>query len=252
MEFLKFKKIPRLSRDCILTEKLDGSNAQVVIMSYGGLFENKTNSDDFLTPERVEGIKAEIERFIDKHCLSDLEEIKKSHLYENMTNQLFIFAGSRKRWLSVDNGKGCDNHGFARWVKENTEELLELGEGRFYGEFYGKGINRNYGLDHKRFALFNVGKWHKNGEEPRLISINSQTKEEKYTIPAPKCCETVPILYEGMFNTITIDTILFKLKRHGSYAVPRFMKPEGICILHKASNHLYKKTVENDANPKSV
>jgi hypothetical protein len=31
MDFVKFQKIPRLNRECIVTEKIDGTNAQVWI-----------------------------------------------------------------------------------------------------------------------------------------------------------------------------------------------------------------------------
>ena len=227
MEFIKFNKIPRLSRDCTISEKLDGTSSQIVIV----------NKDTLMVDYEENRRYFEEENFIKQHSL-----------YE--TENLFIFAGSRNRWLSVDNGKNCDNHGFARWVKENAEELLKLGEGRFFGEYFGKGINRNYGLDEKRFALFNVRKWCNWNEEPKLISINQKTKEEKYQPKAPKCCSTVPILYEGMFDTQKIEEVLQDLKEHGSYAVPNYMNPEGIIINHQASGQLFKKTIENDTKPK--
>jgi len=34
-EFKKFSKIPRLSRDCIITEKIDGTNAQIMVTEDG-------------------------------------------------------------------------------------------------------------------------------------------------------------------------------------------------------------------------
>jgi len=239
MEFQKFNKIPRLSRDIVISEKIDGTNGQIVIMRRQDL-----HNSFFTEWNQGVGTDEAMKEFIDKYCLY------KTLAMTDENDILYMFAGSRTRWLSVDSGKNCDNHGFARWVKENAEELLKLGKGRHFGEFYGKGINRNYGLDEKRLALFNVKKWHQHNKEKRLISINSKTKEEKYTSPAPKCCKVVPILYEGMFNTITIDTILMRLKMEGSKAVPGFMNAEGICIYHTASGHLYKKTILNDEKPK--
>jgi hypothetical protein len=40
MEFKEFQKIPRLRRDCVITEKLDGTNAQICIVPvlYTGIF----------------------------------------------------------------------------------------------------------------------------------------------------------------------------------------------------------------------
>lgn len=200
MEFQEFKKIPRLSRDCVITEKIDGTNAQIYIVQ----------KENIITD--LSGIYA---------GYGDLK------LWEN--KEFMMFSGSRKRWL--DCSSDGDNFGFAKWVQVNAEELLKLGEGRHYGEWYGKGIQRGYGLNEKRFALFNVHKW----GDPEV---------------RPKCCGLVPVLYEGMFNTISIDTILLRLKMEGSSAVPGFDKPEGIVIYHKASGQLFKKTIEKDEKPK--
>ena len=98
----------------------------------------------------------------------------------------------------------------------------------------GLGIQRNYGLKEKRFSLFNIGKWADD------------------TI-RPKCCHVVPTLGTAtVFNSTYVDTILRILEANGSFAAPGFMKPEGIVIYHKASGHLFKKTLEKDEEPKSV
>jgi hypothetical protein len=36
LEFVKFDKLARISRDCTITEKLDGTNAQIHIRYAGG------------------------------------------------------------------------------------------------------------------------------------------------------------------------------------------------------------------------
>lgn len=222
MEFQKFNKIPRLNRNCTITEKIDGSNAQVFIY----------NSEEPLFPDTpIENIVTK--SFIDTYSLFEKDGV-------------YIFAGSRTRWLTTE--KNGDNHGFAKWVQDNAEELLKLSEGRHYGEWYGKGINRNYGLDHHKFALFNVSKWHKN--EPRLISIDPKTKEEKYTKECPKCCDVVPIIAKGLFTTDLIESSIQCLKDNGSFAKIGFMKPEGIIVFHEASGKLFKVTCENDEKPK--
>ena len=227
MEFVKFNKIPRLNRECTISEKIDGSNVQVFIYNkeYDFLFPN-TDISNIVTND-----------FISQYALAEKDE-------------LLIFAGSRTRWLTTE--KNGDNHGFAKWVKENAEELFKLGEGRTYGEWYGKNVNRNYGLTENKFALFNVGKWHKYGDEKRLISIDPETNEEKYTEEAPKCCGVVPILYEGKFSTEKVQEVLNNLKLNGSVIVPKFMKPEGIIIFHEASGKLFKVTCENDEKPKGI
>ena len=210
MDFQKFDKIPRLSRDIVITEKIDGTNAQIYICS-----------PDELRSNHGEDNKKTL-KFLEQYCLH-------SHIHQGDDKTLYIFAGSRKKWLDTSS-KG-DNFGFAKWVEANGKDLIKLGEGRHYGEWYGLGIQRNYGLDEKRFALFNVAKWSDN--EVR-----------------PKCCEVVPTLYRGEFNTIDIKAVLADLKMDGSSIAPSFMNPEGIIIYHTASGRLFKKTILNDEKPK--
>lgn len=176
-DFEPFPKIARLSREVIVTEKIDGTNAQVWI------------SDDGAT----------------------------------------IRAGSRSRWIEP----GDDNFGFARFVHENRDALLKLGPGRHFGEWWGSGIQRGYGLPkgEKRFSLFNVSRW---GEE------------------RPACCHVVPVLYRGEFSQEAIDICLRGLAIAGSMAAPGFVKPEGVIVFHVAANIGFKKTIERDSEPKSV
>lgn len=175
MDFVKFPSIARLSRDIVVTEKLDGTNAQVTI----------TEDGQFLT-------------------------------------------GSRNRWITPED----DNYGFARWAQQHKDELIEeLGVGSHFGEWWGQGIQVKYGLDEKRWSLFNVGRW------------NEENK--------PSCCHVVPVIYEGEFCTNKINDILLELQLNGSKAAPGFMKPEGIVIYHKHSNTLFKKTILNDEKGKS-
>lgn len=175
-DFIPFPKIPRLKRGCIITEKLDGTNAQIVI-------------DD----------------------------------------QNNVRAGSRNRWITPD----ADNFGFAGWVERNKEELLKLGPGQHFGEWWGNGIQRTYGMKEKRFSLFNTGRW----SDPAI---------------RPACCDVVPLLYVGQFATDTVDTVLRALIRDGSQAAPGFMRPEGIIVFMTASSHLYKVLAENDDQPKGL
>ena len=55
---------------------------------------------------------------------------------------------------------------------------------------------------------------------------------------------------KGIFDTNLINNRIEEIKFNGSYAVPGFMRPEGIIIFHSASGYLFKKTVENDEKPK--
>ena len=183
-EFVGFNKIARLSRKCVITEKIDGTNAQIFIGDDG----------EFL-------------------------------------------VGSRTRWITPEN----DNHGFAKWAMEHKEELLLLGPGRHFGEWWGSGIQRGYGLPNgeKRFSLFNTNRWGKDRDI------------EKYPDDCPSICHVVPILRDGIFDTDMVRDALFHLEKDGSTAAPGFMKPEGIVIYHTAANILFKKTIEKDESPKS-
>lgn len=136
-----------------------------------------------------------------------------------------IQFGSRTRWITPDD----DNFGFARWATERRDELLKLGPGMHYGEWWGAGIQRRYGLSEKRFSLFNVGRWNAGN--------------------VPACCHVVPTLGIGPMRE-TVDAALARLRAEGSVAAPGFAKPEGIVVFHTASGELFKVTLERDEAPK--
>ena len=176
MEFQTFTKIARLSREIVVTEKIDGTNGLIAI-GEDGEFQ----------------------------------------------------VGSRNQWITPEK----DNAGFARWAYEHKDELMTLGVGFHYGEWWGQGIQRGYGLKEKRFSLFNTSRW------------SDDTVR-------PACCHVVPVLYTGMFDTTKIEAVLEHLSYYGSIAAPGFMKPEGVVIFHTAGNLYFKKTIEGDESPKSL
>lgn len=159
-----------------------------------------------------------------------------------------VKAGSRTRWITPED----DNFGFAAWVKSHAEELVKLGPGRHFGEWWGRGIQRNYGLDEKRFSLFNVSRWCLHGQEPQLIPSGNPKAEPKYQDVLPPCCGLVPVLYKGLFSTWAVKDELDELAAGGSHAAPGFMKPEGVVVFHTAANVMFKATLENDGTPKSL
>ena len=138
-----------------------------------------------------------------------------------------LLFGSRNRWITPE----ADNAGFARWAQENATALREqLGFGHHFGEWWGVGIQRRYGLTEKRFSLFNTGRW---GGANR-----------------PSICHVVPVLYHGPWSQEAIDGALESLRVNGSAAAPGFMRPEGIVVFHAASQTLAKVTLEKDDEPK--
>lgn len=173
--FEAFSKIPRLYRECLITEKIDGTNAQIIVTDAGD-----------------------------------------------------VAAASRSRLITPAD----DNHGFARWVEGNKEGLLKLGPGRHFGEWWGSGINRGYGLvkGEKRFSLFNANRW----EGAAL----------------PDCVGVVPVIYRGLFTTDVVNAAVELLRLEGSKAAPGFMRPEGVIVWHDAARQLFKVTLEKDESPK--
>jgi hypothetical protein len=131
MEFTGFNKIARLNRECVITEKLDGSNASLII--------------------------------VPKSSIPEIEYWKS----ELIVDDFIIRAGSRTRFIQPEN----DNFGFAKWVHSNAEELVKLGEGQHFGEWMGQGIQRNYGLKEKRFYLFNTSKWSDDTIRPKCCYV---------------------------------------------------------------------------------
>lgn len=136
-----------------------------------------------------------------------------------------VQAGSRTRWVVP----GDDNYGFASWVYENQDDLRTLGEGYHYGEWWGKGIQRNYALPERRFSLFNVSRWGDNTVRP-------------------KCCSVVPTLCElPSLDIYALKDALKILMEVGSSAAPGFMNPEGVVAFHTHSHHTYKMTLDDNA-----
>jgi hypothetical protein len=147
-----------------------------------------------------------------------------------------VYAQSRTRLITP--GKSTDNFGFAAWVDEHADELYAgLGVGHHFGEWYGLGIQRGYGLDHRRFALFNTARWAVDSEGDDLVG-------------PPACCEVVPVLYAGPFSEEALHRAVLGLRISGSRAVPGFMRPEGVIVWHTAARTSFKVTLEGDEKPK--
>lgn len=158
-----------------------------------------------------------------------------------------VKAGSKNRWL----GPGEDNFGFGYWVASNQAAIRYiLGPGLHHGEWWGKGIQRRYGLDHRRFSLFNVSRW---GSAQTYLKPDSTTPIPRDYFAEPEALiggmlTAVPTLYVGAFNEEAIRYTANVLESAGSHAAPCFMKPEGIVIYHTASNSSYKFSFDGDGH----
>lgn len=183
--FRAWPKIPRLENEVYhITEKIDGTNAAIIIQPW--------LSDDS-QPIPIEEVNTEEE------CYG-------------------IWAQSRTRLITPED----DNFGFAKWVQENAEQLIQdLGEGYHFGEWWGQGINRGYGLDHKRFSLFNP------------------TKHSDI-------CYHVPLLVSCDFHDLELSLAKegTKLRLHGSHASPGYMRPEGLVVYAEKAKTYWKVIID--------
>src|SRR5260370_7041127 len=69
---------------------------------------------------------------------------------EESVSTVPFLVGSRNRWITPSD----DNFGFAKWAYANAEEILKLGPGQHFGEWWGSGIHIGYGFKGQRFTLF--------------------------------------------------------------------------------------------------
>ncbi len=210
IQFVEFPKIPRYRREVAVTEKLDGTNAAVVWVPV-----TRDHHGDIEPQPDVMAIR----ELVDQHGAA--------------LGPHYLLAQSRQRFITPAAIKSKnDNYGFAQWVYEHADELTKLGPGYHYGEWWGYGIQRGYGLPEKRFSLFNVSRW-------------GDGKQER-----PACCHVVPLL--GYVLPSGVEEQLERLRTEGSVAAPGYMKPEGIILYHSSSKQYFKILLDGDEVPKSV
>lgn len=215
--FQPWPKTPRLFRDAVITEKIDGTNAAVQIREV-----DPTPYDS----EQVPG----------SFMLTDTDATGARRTY-------LVQAQSRKRLIYPNaDGEIRDNYGFAAWVHENRAGLIRaLGEGIHFGEWWGHGIQRGYDLPEgdRRFSLFNT---HRHAKVLEAMAAGY--------IPAVPGLGVVPVLDAYTFSTERVEQVKARLVESGSVAAPGFMNPEGVIVYHSAINGVFKSLIENDDKPK--
>lgn len=198
IEFRSWPKTSRFFRDITITEKIDGSNMAIGIEQVDAGSEGDSPDSNVIT-----------------------------HIHAD-TGVYAVYAQSRNKIVTP--GKQSDHMGFAGWVSDHADELFTfLGEGLHFGEWWGSGIQRGYGLTkgEKHFSLFNTH---------RFENIQADSND---------LLRCVPILYEGPMAEGEITSTL-NLLREGSVASPGFMNPEGACIYHSSSRMVQKVTLDNN------
>lgn len=216
MDFVAWPKTPRLHKDIVVTEKVDGTNAAIIIES----IPNPRPDLDIEPRTRI--------------SLYGDEKYEPAQLAGPDHQLILVGAQSRKRLITPE----VDNAGFAKWVFENAAELVEiLGVGRHYGEWWGSGIQRGYGQAKgvKRFSLFDVSRY----SGPLA---GSRHENPVNGLVARGLLDTVPVLYRGEFSEAHIEDAMQLLDDQGSqiqYA-PGFKPAEGVVIFHEAAQQLFK------------
>lgn len=210
MEYKPFPKTPRLNGDIVITEKLDGTNAAVVI-----------------TPVLYDELKEHANQRITTVTLGQ-DETGRPMSYT-------VRAGSKTRWITP--GKDTDNFGFAQWVADRATELVELfhdhsGPSWIRGEWWGRGIQRGYGLEERRFSMF----------DPFAFEGTDGAGNYAQRIGV----YPVPLLYAGPWSPVQIADAEELLRWQGSFAATEFYNPEGICIYHTRSKQTYKVIISGE------
>lgn len=197
--FRSWPKTPRLFRDSVITEKIDGTNGAI------GIYP----ADNEFTGDITKAL----------------------HVADTVGGRPYlIYAQSRNRIITPE----ADNYGFAAWVYDNAYTLIaDLGQGLHFGEWWGQGIQRGYGLDHREFALFNTHKW--SGKVFSTWNLGC-----------------VPVLKQYTFNTYEVTWCLRDLAENGSRAAPGFKPAEGVVVYHSAASQVFKALIDNDHLPKTL
>lgn len=206
--FEAWPKTPRLFKESmVITEKIDGTNSAV------GILERPAGS-------------------------VTMEAWGDACLVETASADYLVYAQSRNRLITpaTRGGKGSDNYGFAEWVWANADELARvLGAGLHFGEYWGHGIGRGYGMAESRFfSLFNTSRW-------KHLDI----PEARAEINPPEALRVVPVLNVHTLDTVQIRDTLLALEFSGSHAAPGYENPEGICVYLPAAKATFKVTFDD-------
>ena len=221
ISFQGWPKIPRLASPFIITEKIDGTNSAVLILPLSEVdhFQVEGGPIEFFDGEREKVLAVTPDDYV-------------------------VFAQSRTRFITPES----DNFGFAAWVKANAQNLVEiLGPGRHFGEWWGHGIQRGYGLPRgeRRFSLFNVTRYN---PFENFMDLRSAQSAGETLFPTLPTLGLVPVLTwcnddaNMKSQADWVQGSLSWLWAKGSCAVykPVFYRPEGVVLFHTRSGQTFK------------
>lgn len=207
IEFEKYGDTQRLNRTTWVTEKINGTNAGIIIRPWDG------------TPSPDDGSQTSYVVYTTDH------------------GPVEIAFQSRNRIITPQS----DNAGFARWGLTNIYTLADsLGLGRHFGEWWGPGIQGNpYKTAGKKFSLFNAQHWNENfadvEEELSPIGVDVVPVLGVGTDFVQTVAKAEALLREH-------GTFLTEWHRAGVPWIPA----EGYVVFHSATRTRFKVLLEND------
>jgi hypothetical protein len=164
---------------------------------------------------------------VTKNTITITEKIDGTNAAIQVTDE-GIITQSRNRIITPDH----DNYGFSRWAHEHENALVEfLGPGVHFGEWWGLGIQRGYGMTRKTFSLFNTHRWSDTDAFPDGVAV-------------------VPVLRECEYSLDDVGMAQVLLKMGGSKAAPGYNNPEGVMVFFHAFGKYLKAPF--DPNPKGI
>lgn len=183
---------------------------------------------DMTITEKIDGTQSTV--IFERVYSADGIDLENTRNYLAAQDGAVYEVGSQSKNRLLHPGKQSDNYGFAEWVLGNRYELFNLlGPGRHSGEWWGQGVQRHYGLSERRWSLFNPTKLGESSEYIGGALVGS-----------------VPVLYEGPFDTARIEFVATQLRDGGSVAAPGFAEPEGVVVFHVHSGQSFKFTLDNN------
>lgn len=223
--FEPWPKIPRLMKDIVITEKIDGTNA--------GIYVDPAECLAGHGPEDAKVYAASRKRWITPE------------------KDNFGFA----RWveenaatLAADLGPGMH---FGEWWGQGIQRKYDMDHKRFslfnIRKWGAQTANEDPRCARKGSHIESKGE--------RICACREERGEAEFETPN---LDVVPVLYEGPFEPEEIRCGLILdgapwahcmkyLRIDGSVAAPGFMDPEGIVVYHTAAGHPFKYTLDRDS-----
>nr|WP_285666907.1 RNA ligase family protein [Actinorhabdospora filicis] len=199
-----------------MTEKIDGTNATVIVNPLLPIF---TPGDAF-----ADGVVVQLGE----------------HLY-------LVGAQSRNRVITPD----ADNYGFAAWVHANAQALADvLGPGRHHGEWYGHGINRGYEMPQgvRRFALFDVNRY------AEALAMAVHLPYGLGMVPLLYDGPFADVSVQQALTRLKVrgSFVTRPPADHAGGPLPPYRNPEGVIVRHEDARAVFKVLIDRDELPKSM